>query len=151
MNVYDVLQRAREAQRRARCIDEEIETLQHRIGPQGHHSYEAHAKTNVLDPMRRVCEMLDALQPLEEERALCIEDVEEGRQLCRGVAVLVSATSGEVLERHYCDGMSTQAIAARTHHPKEIVQGIVDAAPSALDCIGAPRLMQAGKRINQSI
>lgn len=145
MTTFDVLQRSIEAQRRVSRIDEEIELLRHAVWAKGH-GFEATPKNGILDPMRHVCEMMDSLQPLEEERALCIEDVEEGRALCRGVAVLVSATSGAVLEHHFCDGLSVGAIASSMHHPKEVVQGIVASAPSALDCIGAPRLLQAGRQ-----
>ena len=143
MTAADVLARAREARRRIRSIDESIELMRGRVGPQGH-DYKAKAKYNALDPMRHVCDVLDALGPLEDEREACRADVEDARRLCRGVAVLVNATVAEVLEQRFCDGLGTQAIAARMHYPETLVQGIIDTAPAELDSVGVPRLMHAG-------
>lgn len=106
---------------------------------------ERHPKDFVADPMRRVCDMLDAVEPLEEEREACGADIEDARRLCCGVAVLVNATVAEVLELRFCDGLGAQAIAARMHYPESLTQAIIDTAPAELDSVGVPRLMHAGR------
>lgn len=144
MRAADVLARAREARRRIRSIDESIELMRGRVGPQGH-DYKAKAKYNALDPMRHVCDVLDALGPLEDEREACRADVEDARRLCRGVAALVNGTIGDVLEMHFCDGMSAEIVAARLHYPESLTRGIIDTSPAELDSVGVPRLMHAGR------
>lgn len=144
MKTIDILTRALEARNRTRSIERELEVRRAHLGPQGH-GYDVVRISGALDPMRNVDNLLDAIAPLEAEREACLQDVEDGRALCRGAAALVSETAGKVLELHYCVGCEASFIAEQMHYPESLVQGIIDSAPAGLDAVGVPRLMQAGR------
>ena len=117
--------------------------MRERIGVQGH-DYGAHGKYGILDPSRRVLDLIEATEDMDAERVGLQADMEDARQLLRGVARGVSEQLAAILEYYFIDGLTPPTIARRMHYTVELVEGAVRYSPDELTPL-LPRLMQAGK------
>lgn len=102
MTVREVLEQAREAALQIRKIEEEAELRRQRIGPQGY-SMGVHAKNSILDPMRKV----DDLIAWETERRQDPElsgPIDYAYQLVSGIEKLADTTTLEAITRYYLQG-----------------------------------------------
>ena len=104
MTIKEVLDSAREAALEIRRMEEESELRRQQIGVQGH-SYGAHSKNGIRDPMRKVIELID----WEKERiaSLRLNDaIEEGYEIVAGLEKVTDPATVEVLTRYYLQGES---------------------------------------------
>lgn len=109
MSVREVLEIAREASVKRRQIDEQIELHRQSIGVQGHNSFEVHAKTGILDPMRRVVELMEWQESLRELPDLNAP-IAEAYAIMRGVERIADGVTVEVVTRYYLQGASLREI-----------------------------------------
>lgn len=105
MKVREVLQIAREAALKIRELEERAEIRRQAIGVQGHNSFEVHAKTGILDPMRHVVELLDWQNELIDADDLNAP-IEEAYEIVRGAEKIIGDTSTEIITRYYLQGES---------------------------------------------
>lgn len=165
MTVREVLEIAREAAVKIRQIEEQAEIRRQSIGVQGHNSFEVHAKTGVLDPMRHVVELLDWQERLIEEPDL-YAPIEEAYEIMAGIERQTDDVTTEVLMRYYLQGESLKEIVdgwerggmryppigsrveQLRHVPRSkqftLLQKVMDLAISEMDKIGIARLKQLG-------
>lgn len=109
MTVREVLESAREAAIQIRKIEEQAEIKQQSIGVQGHNSFEVHAKSGVLDPMRHVIELMDW-----QSETIGISDlqpcIDEAFVIVSGISHITDDFTIEVVTRYYLQGESWKEI-----------------------------------------
>lgn len=99
LTVLEVFEAARDAARRMRAIEEESTIRRERVGVQGH-GYEVHAKSGILDPMRKVDDLLDWQD--DQENTLGLEAlIDEAWDVIGGIATLGDDFAVELVTRHY--------------------------------------------------
>lgn len=151
MTPRDVFEAARECAIDIREHNRMLEQRRSCIGVQGH-SYEVHSKSDILDPMRKVDDLI------EWERANDVTDleeqIEEARTMARGIPDPLMA---EVTERFYCDGESMDAIAidvgarvgalvALPHYRRvAALEQALRISVAELDHVGIAKLKQMGQ------
>lgn len=109
MTVLEVFEAARDAARRMRSIEEESAIRRERVGVQGH-GYEVHAKSGILDPMRKVDDLLDWQE--DQESTLGLEAlIDEAWDVLCGIATLGDDFAVELVTRHYLQCESWASIA----------------------------------------
>ena len=123
--VRDTLISAREASQELSRLRQQHQFLQDAIGVQGH-SYGVHSKSGILDPMRRVVDLIEWEEDNSDLEEL--QDViEEGKLLIDGAAILTDAFTLDVLQRYYLRGQGLPRIA------RELAPGVpgLDRLPEA--------------------
>lgn len=109
MKVREVLEIAREAAVKLRQLEELSEVRLQSIGVQGHNSFEVHAKSGILDPMRHVIELMDW-----QEELVNFEDlqapIDDGFEIISGAAHISDSVMIEVATRYYLQGESWHEI-----------------------------------------
>ena len=109
LTVLEVFEAARDAARRMRSIEEESAIRRERVGVQGH-GYEVHAKSGILDPMRKVDDLLDWQE--DQESTLGLEAlIDEAWDVLCGIATLGDDFAVELVTRHYLQCESWASIA----------------------------------------
>lgn len=125
MQVRDVLEAAFEAAVEIRRIEEQIEARRSAIGVQGH-SYGVHAKTGILDPSRKVDDLMDWEMELVNVDELQ-KPIEEAYRIVAGVATFADDSTVEVVTRRFLQGESWVEIARdierRTESFKRLKRG----------------------------
>lgn len=111
MTVLEVLEAAREAAVEIRRFEEQAEIRRQLIGVQGHNSFEVHAKTGILDPMRHVIELMDWQQESEEDVLELRDPIDEAYELVAGAETVTDSLSIEVITRYYLQAESWNSIA----------------------------------------
>lgn len=109
MGVKEVLQIAREAAIKLRQREERDEIRRQSIGVQGHNSFEVHAKSGVLDPMRHVVELLDWQAELENGEDL-LAPISDAYDIVAGAEHITSGIVIEMVTRYYLQGESIKEI-----------------------------------------
>lgn len=109
LSVRELLEIAREAAVKMRQIDEQVEIRRQMIGVQGHNSFEVHAKSGILDPMRHVIDLMEWQESLEEIPDLNAP-IEEAYSIMAGIAKIADGVTVEVVTRYYLQGMSLREI-----------------------------------------
>lgn len=143
MKASDVFVRSREAALRIRAIEAEKRELMDRIGVQGH-TYGAHAKNGILDPMRKVDDMIDSTADLDDEISECMKDVDEAWSLIRGIYALCPYDdAGLLVTRRYVRAETIADISATTTYPKSIVSKALEQILAWCDEVGIARLKSA--------
>lgn len=99
MKVVEILSQAREAVLEIRRIEEQAEVRRSEIGVQGH-DYGAHGKNGVLDPMRKVDDLLD-WQNDHIERSGLMELIDEAQEIIDGIAEIADDATVEAVTRYY--------------------------------------------------
>lgn len=79
------------------------------IGVQGHNSFEVHAKSGILDPMRHVVELMDWQDELVNEPDLQAP-ISEAYELVAGIEHVTDGVTVEVVTRYYLQGESWREI-----------------------------------------
>lgn len=110
LTVREVLEAARDAALEIRLIEEQAEIRRAAIGVQGH-SYEVHAKSGILDPMRKVDELLE-WQEQEIDACNLRQPIDEAWDIVRGIARIADDLMVEVVTRYYLQGASWREILA---------------------------------------
>ena len=111
MTVLEVLEAAREAAVEIRRFEEQAEIRRQLIGVQGHNSFEVHAKTGILDPMRHVIELMDWQQESETDVLDLRDPIDEAYELVAGAETVTDSLSIEVITRYYLQAESWNSIA----------------------------------------
>lgn len=111
MTVLEVLEAAREAAVEIRRFEEQAEIRRQLIGVQGHNSFEVHAKTGILDPMRHVIELMDWQQESEADVLELRDPIDEAYELVAGAETVTDSLSIEVITRYYLQAESWNSIA----------------------------------------
>lgn len=109
MKVREVLDASREAAIQLRTIDEEAQRRREAIGPQGH-GYEPHPKIGILDPMRKIDELLD-YEELQRSMPDITGPIDEAWEVVSGIATIADELTLEVVNRYYLVGESWNSIA----------------------------------------
>lgn len=109
MTVREVLEAAREAAVELRMIEEQAEMRLQSIGVQGHNSFEVHAKTGILDPMRHVVELMDWQSELVDLERLR-EPIAEASCIVSGISHISDSLTVEIVTRYYLQGESWREI-----------------------------------------
>lgn len=108
MTVKEVLEAAREAAIEIRRIEEEAEIRRQRIGVQGH-GYDVHSKSGILDPMRKVDDLLE-WQESQYDNSDILPPIDEGYELVAGIERISDPFTVEVVTRYYLQGESWREI-----------------------------------------
>lgn len=104
LTVAEVLEAAREAALEIRRIEEQAEIRIQAIGPQGY-SLGVHAKTGILDPMRKVDELMD-WQESERDKFNLLPPIDEAWDMLAGAAKIASDIDVEIVTRYYLQAES---------------------------------------------
>lgn len=99
LTVAEVLEAAREAALEIRRIEEQAEIRLQSIGPQGY-SLGVHSKNGILDPMRKVDELMD-WQESERDKFHLLPPIDEARDVLSGAAKIADAIDVEIVARYY--------------------------------------------------
>lgn len=121
LTVQDVLEAAREAAIEIRRIEEQKQARLTALGPGGH-TYDAHPKVGILDPMRH----MDALMDWQDEQmhALNLQPpIEDGYTLMSGIERVADSFDVEVATRYYLQAESWREIARSLEGRVEFLQG----------------------------
>ena len=108
MTVLEVLTAAREAAIEIRRIEEQAEIRRQAIGPQGY-SLGIHSKNGILDPMRKVDELMEWMEK-ESGRSELQEPIDEAWDVVCGGKSLSSDIDVEIITRYYLQGESLSEI-----------------------------------------
>lgn len=98
MRVREVLDAAREAALAIRRNKELAELRRLSIGVQGH-SYDVHSKTGILDPSRKIDDILD--WEMEQNEEVPREPIEEAYEIVSGARRISDPLTIEVVTRYY--------------------------------------------------
>ena len=108
LTVREVLEAARDAAIAIRRIEEEAEVRREAIGVQGH-TYGIHSKNGILDPMRKVDELLDYQR--EQVDALDLrQPIDDAWEIVAGMEKVSDGLSVELVTRYYLQGESWREI-----------------------------------------
>ena len=108
MTVREVLDSARDAALEIRNIEEQAEIRRSAIGVQGH-SYGVHSKSGILDPMRKVDELLE-WQEQEISAHELTKSIDEAWELVRGIQKVADDYKVEIVVRYYLQAESWREI-----------------------------------------
>lgn len=109
MTVREVLDAAREAALEIRRIEEQTEVRRQAIGVQGH-SYGVHSKSGILDPSRKIDELMQWEQDLLDMPDLQ-EPIDEAYRVVAGASRCTSDLGIELVTRYYLQAESYVTIA----------------------------------------
>ena len=153
--VREVFELAREAALEIRHSEEELQLKVEAIGVQGH-GYEVHSKSGILDPMRKVDELLDA-----QAEAVDIDGlntlVEDGFVIMSGAEKILHPTDVEILTRFWLQAETWRNIARSLEEREGSLKGrsraeqvdmlkkASDAAIDRLERIGVAHLKEMGR------
>lgn len=109
MTVKEVLEAAREAALEIRRIEEQAELMRLSIGVQGH-GYDVHSKSGILDPSRKIDELL-AWEQEQVDVAELQGPIEDAAILVAGAEHVSDGLMVEVTTRYYLQAESWVEIA----------------------------------------
>ena len=122
MTVQDVLEAAREAAIEIRRIEEQKQARLMALGPGGH-TYDAHPKVGILDPMRHMDALIDWQD--EQMHALNLQPpIEDAYTIMRGIERVADSMDVEVATRYYLQAESWREIARSLEDRIEELQGL---------------------------
>ena len=108
MTVGEVLDAARDAAVEIRRIDEQAELRLQAVGPQGY-SLGVHSKNGILDPMRKVDELMD-WQDSEMDKTELLAPIDEAWDVLMGAQKVSSDLDVEIVTRYYLQAESLREI-----------------------------------------
>lgn len=155
VSVRDVLELAREAAIEIRRYEDELQLKLEAIGPQGY-SMGPHSKNGILDPMRKVDDLIDA-QASVPDRSELQRSIDEGYEIMAGIERVSDPVSVEVATRYYLQGESwrdvarslegrSEALSGRSRNEQvTLLQRAMDSMLSFWDEIGIAHLKEMGR------
>ena len=157
LTVREVLEAARDAALQIRRIEEEFELKRQAIGPQGY-SVGPHSKNGVLDPMRKVDEMLDAQDELVDIAELQ-DPLDEAWDVVSGMSHIVDDLTVELATRYYLQAESWTSIARDLADERKLkvlvgmprgeqaalLSKTMDAAIDGIEYLGIAHLKEMGR------
>ena len=153
--VREVFELARDAALEIRRSEEELLLKVEAIGPQGY-SLGPHSKNGILDPMRKVDELMDAQAEAHDMSGLRAL-IDDGFDIVAGAEKILHPTDVQILTRYWLQAESWRDIArdlegcekalqgkARTEQV-EMLRGVSDVAIDRLERIGVAHLKEMGR------
>lgn len=143
MTVSEIIRRAKESARRLEEIAQLKTLMISHIGVQGHAI--SHVSCgSVLDPSRKIIDVLDSFESLDVETAACMADVSDADVILEGVRRSFNDgdTVADVLDAHV-HGHDNAEIARWANVDESVVCGILDRGLKVLDGIGVAHLRAA--------
>lgn len=122
MTVREVFVAAREAAIEIRKIEEQAQAKRDAIGVQGH-GYETHAKTGILDPSRKILELIEWEESQVNSDELR-EPIDEAYELLTGIQAIADDLSVEITSRYYLQAEPWAEIARSLEHRVESLKGM---------------------------
>lgn len=117
LTLRELLEAARGAAIEIRRIEEQVELRRQRIGVQGH-GYDVHGKSGILDPMRKIDELIDYQHSVFIERSDFTRTIEEAWRVMRGIATFADDLSVEIATRYYLQAEDwLEIVDANGDHP----------------------------------
>jgi hypothetical protein len=108
------------------------------------HGYDVHDKTGILDPMRKVDELLDWESDMLSTAMQAAEEAEtEARSVLVGVRLLGNEDMALTLELVYLSGLTFAEACARLVQEPKVVTMMCDQTFSWCDSVGLARLKEA--------
>lgn len=144
MTALEFFASARDAALQIKSLEERAQIMRERVGVQGH-GYDAHGKSGVLDPMRKVDDLVDWEATFDEQVAECNKVIAEGWEIVGGIDALGGHEMAQVLGRHYLMAEDVAEIAKQRHCTMEIVVAAISAGLDMVDKIGIARLKDEGR------
>lgn len=102
MNASDVLDQSRASAKRLAEMDAELSAIRSRVYGQGTGFVTSISNSTVLDPTRKIDELIEAEKRYEKERAMCVRDV------CAAETLIAGAQTA-VLDRCLAEGMDPES------------------------------------------
>lgn len=155
LTVREVFQAAREAAIEIRKIEEEMQTKRDAIGVQGH-GYETHSKSGILDPSRKILELIEWEESQVNSESLQ-QPIDEAYELLAGIQTIADDLSVEITSRYYLQAESWHEIAKSLEPRVESLAGLsrnrqvsllsrtMDAAMSQWERVGIAHLRDMGR------
>ena len=155
MSVYDTLAASRDAAIELSHIESRGRMLRDAIGVHGH-TYDVHPKNGILDPMRRVVDLVAWEDESRGAEALRLT-LDDGAELVRGASVICDHLGVEVLRRYYLQGEPMEHIAAdvgprvkeladlEPHECAKVLEGALRGVVRDLEDAGVARLRQLAR------
>lgn len=122
LTVREVFVAAREAAIEIRKIEEQAQAKRDAIGVQGH-GYETHAKTGILDPSRKILELIEWEESQVNSDELR-EPIDEAYELLTGIQAIADDLSVEITSRYYLQAEPWAEIARSLEHRVESLKGM---------------------------
>ena len=156
MTIWEMLSQARDAALEIRRIEMETDERIGSIGV-GAHSYEAHgALGSVLDPMRKVDELID-WQSGQIDSAGLVGQIDDASEIVSGIRASGDEMAAEIVTRYFVNAEPMEEIAADLKGGAKSTAEMDDAAAAALmlkalekllcywDGVGIARLREIGQ------
>ena len=155
LSVRDVLELAREAAMEIRRSEEDMQLRLEAIGPQGY-SIGPHSKNGILDPMRKVDDLIDA-QSAGVDLSRLQEPIDEAYEVMSGIERVADSLSVEVATRYVLQAESwrelarsledrVDTLAGRTRDEQvELLRRATDAVIADWEKLGVARLKEMGR------
>ena len=143
VTVSEIIRRATESARRLGEIEDLKSLMTAHVGVQGHAI--SHVSCGcVLDPSRKIVDVLDSFESLDVETAACMADVSEADVILDGVRRSFSdgCIVADVLDLHI-HGHDAAEIAGAVGVGVDTVLGVIGSGLEVLDGIGVARLRAA--------
>lgn len=138
MTVREVLEAARDAATAIRRLEEEAELRREAIGVQGH-TYGRHSKNGILDPMRKVDDLID-YQSEQVDLLDLRQPIDDAWEVVRGIEKVADGLSVELVTRYYLQGETWRDIVDGYRLPDGTVMPPIGERTESLD--GVPRSKQ---------
>ena len=122
MTVREVFEAAREAAIEIRKLEEQAQAKRDAIGVQGH-GYESHSKSGILDPSRKILELIEWEQEQINSDELRLP-IDEAYELLEGARHVSDSLSIEIALRYYLQGESWVEIAKSLEQRVESLVGL---------------------------
>lgn len=155
LTVREVFQAAREAAIEIRKVEEQAQVKRDAIGVQGH-GYETHSKSGILDPSRKILELIEWEETQVNSDDLR-EPIDDAYELLKGIQTIADDLSVEITSRYYLQAESWQEIARSLEPRVESLAGLnrsrqvsllsktMDAAMDQWERIGIAHLREMGR------
>ena len=143
----EILTRSREAAARIDRIDEELRLLEERVGPQGY-STGVHSHASILDPMRKVIDLVDQSEELWAERAECEGDIRNAWSIVAGIAAYSKwgMEAEQLVVEYFIYARDLDEIAESTSYSIDVNRRAIEVVLEEADAIGVARLRSAVRR-----
>ena len=144
MTTSEIFEAARQAGLELLRIEQRTQEMIDRIGVQGQ-SYERVSISGVLDPMRKVDDLLDWEIRSKEEHAECSKDIAMAQELLAGIRVLGYEGHAKIIEEHFLNLHDWGAVANRYGLTAELCRACANKMFLMCDSIGIARMKEMGR------
>ena len=125
-------------------IETRTQEMIDRIGVQGH-SYEHVNISGVLDPMRKVVDLLDWEARAKEQLSECEREIAMGWAIVAGIDALGFGTHARILSGYYLEANSWETVSKDVGIAVEDCRAFARTACEVCDGVGIARLKELGR------